>query len=115
MTLKDYLRTGAKSAVELAKLTGLSGASISRLAAGSQSPTLATMEALALATEGAVMPNDWLDASAITRGGDGQNDVALVTAVSDPGSADVGDDGKTDAPLSSGSSGDVSPQAEAAE
>lgn len=58
MNLADYLATSDMTAAELARKTGLSAASITRIAKGDQSPSADAMRKIVTATRGAVSAHD---------------------------------------------------------
>ncbi|WP_216697912.1 helix-turn-helix transcriptional regulator [Methylocystis sp. MJC1] len=60
MKLDAYLRQYGVSEKALAEATGYAQGTINKLRNGKINPTLAVLEAIAKATDGAVMPNDFL-------------------------------------------------------
>jgi len=59
MTLREYLDQQEMRATAFAKLIGVSDATISRILAGTQYPSLATALAIEKVTKGKIKPGDW--------------------------------------------------------
>jgi transcriptional regulator with XRE-family HTH domain len=60
MTLRDYLSKKNMTARQFAGLIGWSDSKISRVLNGITDPDLSDLRAVAMASKGAVQPNDWL-------------------------------------------------------
>lgn len=59
MTLNEWLKAANSTATALAKRSGLTVSTVTRLARGIQQPNSATVRAIERATAGAVGSNDW--------------------------------------------------------
>jgi transcriptional regulator with XRE-family HTH domain len=59
--LARYLRAHRTTLAAFADKIGMTAASVSRLARGRQRPNWRTMMAIRIATDGAVMPNDFFE------------------------------------------------------
>ena len=64
MKLETYLQNRNESPADFARRTGIDPATLSRYVSGVRIPRRATMEAILVATEGEVTPNDFYSVDA---------------------------------------------------
>jgi transcriptional regulator with XRE-family HTH domain len=61
MTLQEWMIERDMSDTQLAKVLGINRSMVYRLRLGQRAPSLRMMEQIAVASGGAVLPNDWSD------------------------------------------------------